>query len=1318
MALGALKVTLVAEIWEFIKRFRLAQISIQRFGKIAKATVNLVRSSMGKLGLAALAMFAAMTVAVVLFRKELAPAIKLQEQMSSIATLMRSKVGEAYSYVDKWVRQFTDDVLRLSSAFGESTDSVTKGLYDILSATIPTADAINVLTVAMRAARAGLTTTAAATRAIITVLMSYNMSFNQAAKVSDIFFATIRVGITTFKELAPVIGRAAATAAAAGLSFEELMASIATMTRAGLDTGVAITSINQTLLQFFNPAEEAMLIADELGMTMDLTTLRTEGLLSMMEKLSDILPEQVGKMFRQMRALRGVNALIQQITGFQATYNVMLEAAGETQIAFAKRAQALQMSLDRVRESFRNLKKQAVTPFIPSVKSATDALADLLEVLGKGGMDTARLVANIVAAVTALSGIVGVALIATKIFAALGVSLSALVIIFAKFIAIGVLIGGVVAGVVYLEKKFGFLTKVLEGFVNVVTLGQVSLDELKEALGWVGNAVVSLLKKMRILREESWADQDAIDELSGSLKGLTEAIDSTVEPTDDVEERWKGVIDAFAKGAPMTSEIRKQLEALKETLSVTSIYSIETKEGLLELLEVVEKTGEVTESTKMDMLGLAESLRKNKGEGVTFSHMLAVILEDIAATGRVTDEWRDKLVEMYREMYNIKGVGNDQKEIMTSIMKVLLSVGSAADVAREKMAEMTEAFIQERARIARLRAAFQILGAVMPEEIETAKRRIAIAFDTIFKDGQYTTKQLTAVWVDAFIPKILEAFGTIAPAYRKTTEELLGYTWKVVEAFTRLEIKLPTVEVAEIRKQYEDLLEIIKEGSITAGTAFETLFSTTEMQEQFDEFIERVRYHYGFIPEEYRELVEIMSGISLEALNDIKTLGMEAPELLENAAIEAYNAFMRLSEASKALKEDYMGVVRMGEEFVLAPDVEKLKQMWAVVEEAMISAYGALPDYAQGVYDDLIGKWETYAEDLTDDIADLVEQQKLGLDDYAYANYKMIAELLPKWRMYLDQVLRMEDITKEQRIQMLEDFLVELDNAGASWTDFAEQVRRALEALQESYKRTTRAIIEDVVTAWRREFATLLEEDILNWKGHSQKSMDLVREEMTARKRDLRDALLEGKITTQRYYAELSELDRQHTEEKEKRVKGFAKLTQDIWGSMQKFWVKLLAEMLAEFVANKLKELALSLLITKKKIAADQAETAGKAVKSAAGIPWPFNIIAIGAAVAAILAIFKNATKLAEGGIATRPIVGMIGEAGPEAVIPLGSPRAASALAGLGGVSLHFQDTFVIQGPSMIDSQEGWDKVYKDQILPSKRRHLEELRDISKEQIE
>ena len=95
----------------------------------------------------------------------------------------------------------------------------------------------------------------------------------------------------------------------------------------------------------------------------------------------------------------------------------------------------------------------------------------------------------------------------------------------------------------------------------------------------------------------------------------------------------------------------------------------------------------------------------------------------------------------------------------------------------------------------------------------------------------------------------------------------------------------------------------------------------------------------------------------------------------------------------------------------------------------------------------------------------------------------------------------------------------------------------------------------------------------------------------------------------------------------------------------------------------------------------------GIAGNAAIGVGAGALQIALGTAITAATATL--ATPFAEGGIVTGPTLALIGEAGPEAVVPLGSAFGAAAFAGAGGA----EQTIIVQ----MDGREVSRRVVRDQ---------------------
>jgi TP901 family phage tail tape measure protein len=266
-----------------------------------------------------------------------------EQQMANVSTMLDEPA--------KYMEAYKDGIRKMSVEFGEGTDTLAKGLYDILSASIDPAKALDVLAVSAKAAKAGLTDTGIAADAITTILNSYGLSADHAQSVSDLLFKTVKKGKTTFAELAPSIGMVATTAASAGVSLEELGAAIATMTRNGVKTENAVTALNAIISTFLKPTDEAAAYAKKLGFEMSSAAIKSEGLEGIFKKISKLPPDAVSKLFPNIRALRGVLPALRNMKGFSDDVATMKNRAGATEEAYAKMANTLSMSFARLKQA-------------------------------------------------------------------------------------------------------------------------------------------------------------------------------------------------------------------------------------------------------------------------------------------------------------------------------------------------------------------------------------------------------------------------------------------------------------------------------------------------------------------------------------------------------------------------------------------------------------------------------------------------------------------------------------------------------------------------------------------------------------------------------------------------------------------------------------------------------------------------------------------------------------------------------------------------------------------------------------------------------
>lgn len=172
-------------------------------------------------------------------------AMKYSEGLAEIATLAPNKS------VQQIEKEFGPALLKVSGKFGTAAASTTAAAYQAISAGIaPSSAAVTeFLEIAGKAAVGGVATMETAVDGITSVMNAYGKDIVGAGKASDLMFTAVRMGKTTFKELSNSLYNVTPTAAALGVKFEDVTASIAAMTAQGTPTSVATTQMNQLLAE-------------------------------------------------------------------------------------------------------------------------------------------------------------------------------------------------------------------------------------------------------------------------------------------------------------------------------------------------------------------------------------------------------------------------------------------------------------------------------------------------------------------------------------------------------------------------------------------------------------------------------------------------------------------------------------------------------------------------------------------------------------------------------------------------------------------------------------------------------------------------------------------------------------------------------------------------------------------------------------------------------------------------------------------------------------------------------------------------------------
>ncbi|MBQ8969162.1 MAG: phage tail tape measure protein [Bacteroidaceae bacterium] len=159
--------------------------------------------------------------------------------MKEVSTLSEEVTNNLEEYKQK--------VVELCTQIAIAPEEAAKALYQIESAGHHGADGLRVLEESAKGAIGGVTETEVAADAITTILNSYKMSAEEAAHVNDLLFTTVRLGKTTYGELGRVIAQVTPVAAAYGVAIEDVLAAVASLTKSGTKTSIAVRQVRDAI---------------------------------------------------------------------------------------------------------------------------------------------------------------------------------------------------------------------------------------------------------------------------------------------------------------------------------------------------------------------------------------------------------------------------------------------------------------------------------------------------------------------------------------------------------------------------------------------------------------------------------------------------------------------------------------------------------------------------------------------------------------------------------------------------------------------------------------------------------------------------------------------------------------------------------------------------------------------------------------------------------------------------------------------------------------------------------------------------------------
>lgn len=220
-------------------------------------------------------------------------------------------------------------VLELSDKTGVAASELGETMYNALSSGVKMgengADMMAYLEKNTRLAKAGFTDVDTAVTATAKIMNAYKMTVEDTDKIHKILMQTQNNGITTVGELGACLAQVTPTAAAMGVGFDQVGASLATMTAQGTPTAQATTQLNSLFAELGkNGTTASKILKEKTGKSFQL--LIQEG-----KSLSEILSIMQTNLSSNAIAISDLMSTADVATGKTMTFEEACQKLGLTE---------------------------------------------------------------------------------------------------------------------------------------------------------------------------------------------------------------------------------------------------------------------------------------------------------------------------------------------------------------------------------------------------------------------------------------------------------------------------------------------------------------------------------------------------------------------------------------------------------------------------------------------------------------------------------------------------------------------------------------------------------------------------------------------------------------------------------------------------------------------------------------------------------------------------------------------------------------------------------------------------------------------------
>lgn len=704
----------------------------------------------------------------------------LRKSLGSISTLIP---GEKERLLE-----LKDDIQEVSILVAKSTDEIANGTYGVISAYGDATDTMKKVELNAKGATAAMATTDDALNLTSAVMKGFGDTSAEAnEKVLDLAFQTLKLGQTSFPDLAASMGKVVPQTNELKISQEELFAVFATATGVTGNASEVSTQYQGVLKALMAPTKDMTKLMSKLGVEDGNAMIAKYGLIGAVEEIvknskaaKQPLQKYIGSIEGQTLALTLAG---EQSDVFKYKLEELKDSAGSMEEAFMEQTGgidavgfAFDQSMQRIKVAVQNLGDVLA----PALSKIGDLITKTTTKLSELSPQQLELIAQIGFLVAKLGPLIWI-----------GGKLTS-----------GV--GGMVSKITKLSTKIGEVG----GVTKLFGLGLKALP-IAGVVAGVALLSAGVVKLIKHFRSASIGTKEFGDEVS---EGTQQAIEGFVDLN---EETTRELTELSIKQETLTKEMATSLDnKFRDMSNIIKDNIVESKnEAVKNLTELFAKTESLSEEEKQAIIKSTEEAYEAKRKAIEDADLrVSEILMNAAEGNRELRQEELAEIKEHQQFITENGIKAltdnevEQRAILERMKEnaSVISAEQAAEVVKNSVeqkdkviADAEEQYKKTIAEIIRLR---DESGAITEEQAEKMKRAAKEQKQSIIDDAK-------------------EMHNKVVEEAQKQAEEHVEYVdWETGEIYSKWDILGQNIrkwwenKKEETKRDAKETSKMIKDG--------------------------------------------------------------------------------------------------------------------------------------------------------------------------------------------------------------------------------------------------------------------------------------------------------------------------------------------------------------------------------------------------------------------------------------------------------------------------------------------------------------------------